>query len=207
VATDEVREPSWSHASNSPLSSEGREPERLDPTKNIPVTKTPDQKARPRGTDQVTIDTHKIAISQYDKSNGRDSGFALARPVLWSSRSRTPDCDRKSQRIEGRPRLRSGRRTRVKPLGRRRRASAGAGTARPTKNIRPDEEPPYLGGMTGPGDLRYFSASSARRASCRASRAISSILSSTLTSSVDSVRSGMVYFRSAILAPIFSSVV
>jgi hypothetical protein len=78
---------------------------------------------------------------------------------------------------------------------------------RPTKNIRPNEESPYLGGIIGPGVLRYFSASSTRRASCRASRAISSILSSTLSSSVDSVRSGTVYFRSAILAPIFSSVV
>jgi uncharacterized protein len=41
------------------------------------------------------------------------------------------NCDRMSQRIEGRPRTRSGRRTGVTPLGRRRRARAGARTARP----------------------------------------------------------------------------
>lgn len=43
-----------------------------------------------------------------------------------------------------------------------------------------------VGGTTGPGLIRYLSTSSIRRASCRASRAISSIVTSTLMSSLDS---------------------
>jgi hypothetical protein len=50
--------------------------------------------------------------------------------------------DRTWQRIDGRSRPRSGRRVRVTSLTRRCRARAGARTARPTKDTRPDEECP-----------------------------------------------------------------